>query len=704
MLRIEEARAKTFEERMTDVYAEIPLYSSEWTNFNPSDPGITILENLTAFEALQADSIMNVPAIARRKLLALAGFSPAKGKCARVLLKALGLTQPVQLPANARFFLGGMVYETNRAIELNGVMRGVFTQAGEEWRDVSFLTDREVPVAAPVFGDKPCEGNAMYFIADHLPEPGRELIFYMTMEGDGRRNPVEDRAENVFAAVTWECYTAGGFTEMKTRDYTGCFLSGGEIRLRMPDEEAQVYDQAPVEGYCIRAVLKRAAYDIPPRIIAIESFLFEVWQRDTRAACITVNKSDRVVVRHPLAADEQILVFAKEEKGSSYRRYMLSYSGDDSYRCCKYTMGQPDETGRQRSFTLQFGMMKDTPKPDGRLKDPVRVVLYSEEVMRQYQVGKVMGYDDQEFELPMKHVVAESFCLIARREDENGDYLYDFVRPEKKGENNLYYHLLENDGRILIEEAGDFIGAELFIGSIAVTEGEKGNVRAMGTFKPQHPLPVKRFFNPGPGTGGSFRETLAQVGVRLRQDIDTPYTAVTARDYERLVMETPGLCISKAHAVIDEVENLVRIAVLPGTGEEYPVLSEIYRREILRRLEERRLVSTRVEVLTPRYARIHVRGTVYVKRHYDNPGEVIEKTLRDTFDYVHSERSFGEPLHFRQIFSMLEALPCVAFVYELSVMPDDSSLALVRDADIFPGPDVLCTAGEIAIETVSYEK
>ena len=183
MLRIEEARAKSYEERMADVYAEIPLYSSEWTNYNPSDPGITILENLTAFETLQADSIMNVPVEVRHKLLALAGFAPAKGKCSRVLLKAGGLTQPVQLPANARFFLGGMVYETNRAIDLNGKMKGVFTRIGEEWRDVSFLKDREIPVAAPVFGEKPCEGNALYFVADHLPEPGRELIFYMTMEG-----------------------------------------------------------------------------------------------------------------------------------------------------------------------------------------------------------------------------------------------------------------------------------------------------------------------------------------------------------------------------------------------------------------------------------------------------------------------------------------------------------------------------------------
>ena len=48
MLRIEEIRPKSYEERMTEAIAQIPLYSDEWTNFNVSGPGITILENLTA--------------------------------------------------------------------------------------------------------------------------------------------------------------------------------------------------------------------------------------------------------------------------------------------------------------------------------------------------------------------------------------------------------------------------------------------------------------------------------------------------------------------------------------------------------------------------------------------------------------------------------------------------------------------------------
>ena len=62
---------KTYEELLSEAIAQIPLYSKEWTNFNVSDPGITILQNLTAFGLLQQESINNVPDGVKRKLLKL---------------------------------------------------------------------------------------------------------------------------------------------------------------------------------------------------------------------------------------------------------------------------------------------------------------------------------------------------------------------------------------------------------------------------------------------------------------------------------------------------------------------------------------------------------------------------------------------------------------------------------------------------------
>ncbi|MBR5969447.1 MAG: baseplate J/gp47 family protein [Lachnospiraceae bacterium] len=697
MLKRKEPTFRGYEERMQETLSLIPLYSDEWTNYNVSDPGITMLESLTLFSALQAQSVSEVSYEARRKLLTFTGITPGKGKCARVLMKAIGAKEGDVVPQNARFTLGGLTFETNRATDIGaGNPVAFYGYYGGEYHDYSFLLDRDVPVEAPVFGHTPGPDDAVYLIADRLPEAGKEMLFFIQIAERAKRNPIENRAENIFAEMVWECYTEQGFVEMKTRDFTGCFLFSGELRLRMPDEKAVAFPDTPVQGYCIRGRLKRASYDIEPRVEAVDSFLFEVWQKDTRAASMIFNNTQRVRVRHPLAAQEHILVFGKEEKGSSYRRYELSYTAEEEGRCCKYLRGEDG------SFLLEFKEGETEPHPVPHLKEPVRVVLYNEEIMNRYAIGQVLGYDMQELELPCNHLVQDSFSLIARRRDDEG-YLYDFVRPGKREDDALTYHLLENDGKIVIEEAGDFIGADLFVASLAVTRGDVGNVRVMSSFRTKDAPKHVSFFNPGEGTGGAFRETVEQMSVRLRADIDTPYTAVTAEDYERIVLETPGLCIRKAHAVMDEKENLVRIAVMPDTTEPFPALSEIYRSEIAKRLEERRLLTVRFEILPPQYVRVHVRGTVYVNRNYADPETAIREAVKRQLDINRAGNDFGKVLHFRDLFAAIDILDCVEFISDLSLLPESRRLAEVRDTDIVPRADTICTAGEIAIEVVAHE-
>ena len=69
MLSVDELRSRTYDERMEDVMREIPIRSSEWTNYNASDPGITILENMTAFTALQGSEIVTLSYRAKMALL-----------------------------------------------------------------------------------------------------------------------------------------------------------------------------------------------------------------------------------------------------------------------------------------------------------------------------------------------------------------------------------------------------------------------------------------------------------------------------------------------------------------------------------------------------------------------------------------------------------------------------------------------------------
>lgn len=695
MLRIEETRSRTYEERMADAVAAIPLLSEEWTNHNVSDPGITILENLVLFETLQGTRMEETDDAARLALLKMAGFTPGKGKCARMLLSA-GNGGRIHLYANQRFMLGDLVFETRRAMDVGGChLKGIYSFHDGDNHDCSVLIDRSYEMPVSAFGEAPKVGDGMYFICDRLPEPGEETSFYVQIDPRTERNEIKDRSDNIFAAFKWECYTEDGFKEMKAKDFTGALLASGEIKLRFPEGGYAVYRGLPTEGYCIRAVLTKADYDVKPRLLSVDAFLFEVWQKDTRALSVISQHSDRVHIKSPLANEGYVLCFAKEAKGGSYRRYELATTRNENGRYCLY------ERGEGGSFTLTFDKRIYGYEP-ARVKDAVRVVLYTEDIMRQYHLGRVLGYDRQEIELPFTHIVPESLSLIAKRTTDDGDEIFDFLRPGKGEDGALAFHLLESSGRIIIEDAGDYIGAELYIGSLSVTLGPKGNVRAGNQFEAVGTGRV--FYNPGPGTGGAFREKTEEVRNRFREDVFTPYTCVTAADYEEVVKRTPGLCIKKVRAVMDELRNIVHLSVMPGTDEEFPKLTDEYMKTISATLSERRLITTRYAITAPVYVGVSVRATVYVKRHFTDSREQIEERIRRTVNYLDSDKNFGDPLTFEEVFSAIEELPCAEYVYELFMRPDSLKYAVLKEGSIYPGENCLLYPGQISVEVITYSK
>ena len=186
--------------------------------------------------------------------------------------------------------------------------------------------------------------------------------------------------------------------------------------------------------------------------------------------------------------------------------------------------------------------------------------------------------------------------------------------------------------------------------------------------------------------------------------MEDAYTAVTESDYEQLVKQTPGLIIHKAKAYMDEERNIVRIAVKPGTEEDFPGLRDHYKSIIHDHLESRRLLSTRIELLPPVYTKVNVTGTVYVKLNYDNCKERIEECIKEKIDYITTERNFGDMLVFDDVFHAVELLDCVENVYDLSVLPHSTAYVKLEDANLLPDKNCLLYPGDIHIEVVTYDK
>ena len=64
---------KSYEDILAEAISQIPLYSDEWTNYNNSDPGITVVQNLSAFSLLQQAAINEITDPIRRNCCACWG-------------------------------------------------------------------------------------------------------------------------------------------------------------------------------------------------------------------------------------------------------------------------------------------------------------------------------------------------------------------------------------------------------------------------------------------------------------------------------------------------------------------------------------------------------------------------------------------------------------------------------------------------------
>lgn len=694
MLSTKHIPAKTYEELLLENLGKIPIYSGEWTNYNPADPGITILENLTALQIIQQNHIDEVPAAAKVRLLELMGYRQKKGKSAEVWLEAAGVRKAFTIPAGQRFMVGDISFETSHEWRVGaGRITGIFRRSAGVTTDCSYLLDSNVAFCAEVFGDGASEGSALWLVMDEPPLEGEERVIYAAVGGREDRTPFSEEKAVSFGEICWECFTEEGFVPMRVEDGTHGFLADGCLRLKQPERHRAVrVEDNGISGYVWRARLVHSEYDAPPVLRYMSGFLFPVYQKETMVATHVFQGASNIVVNGTVAGNGYIRVYVRERKGGPYVAYEESMGAHDRGRYYR------KERAEQGDYAIVFDKKRFGCAP-GRFRDAVKIVSYSEEMMRSFYLGDVFGYDGQKIDLPGEHVVLSDFSVIARQEWKDGEIVYDFLRPGRQDGQEMHYSLCEDEGKLVIHDPGKYVGAKLYLGGMAVTRGPEGNVRAGNAFVPVQLACGEgiRFSNPAHGTGGAFQESLEETRRRFVKDLGRAETAVTPSDYEALVRRLPGLCIDKVHAWMDHGKNEVQIAVLPGSKEAFPRLSRKYLLEIEKWLGDRRLLSTGIRVRQPVYTAVHISGTIYVKPHYEGCREQIEAAVRTGLDYVHGSMGFGERLCFDRIFHAVENLDCVAYIHELAVRPQNTANVMMDGMDIIPAPDCLLYAGNIRL-------
>ena len=692
MLNSLDLNDKTYDELMAEAIAQIPLYSPEWTNFNVSDPGITLLQNLTAFQLLQQVAINEVPEEILRKLLKLVGYTGREDHPATVLVQAPAEGGPI-LPEGTRLWSGTIPFETEETAALSPWgLAAVYTGNGDGLRDIGRLLDPSTETAAYPFGPRPEPGNALICVLSGVPEMGEPIRLWAQVAEEELRTPFDDGAKiPEFARVRWQYWTAEGWQDAAAEDETKAFLRSGCISLRLEGALPARWTGAPVEGCALRCLVDEADYDRAPRLQMLAAHLFPMVQKETRARCRSFPGGAPVELRGEAARQGMLAVFCREEEEGPYRLYQpLPGEGAQG----RFYRSEETGDGVVLTFDPACGA-----GPCGAA-DAVRAVCWDEEMIHHRRLGPVYGYDRQVIRLEqVSNVLAEDLLVAVEQEERSGDTAWWFVAPGEKGPGGFSYHLRAREAELVIDEpAGG--GFQLLLASCAVTQGARGSLRPCSTLEERGGYDgtevQRRYFCPAPGRGGVSCESVEELRIRFSAELRRPTVAVRAEDCETLVRRTPGLCIHKVKAIPDAAKSLIRIAVKPYTEEELPRLSPAYLRQLRAYLEPRRMLTTRIELCQPRYVPIGVKATLNVRGMASHAQAAAERLLRTLLDHVHGEQDFGGWVRFNEVYQALNALPFVEAVDALSLYPESREASL-RNSDVYLEEDSLCYPGTIRL-------
>ena len=190
--------------------------------------------------------------------------------------------------------------------------------------------------------------------------------------------------------------------------------------------------------------------------------------------------------------------------------------------------------------------------------------------------------------------------------------------------------------------------------------GRHGNVAAdtITTIAdaPQLALVGAQVTNPQPATGGAERESIEHAVQHAPQVFRSGKRAVTADDYKALALDFRGVGKVRAEAA---GWNTVHLYVAPEGGGH---VSDVLRANLLAYFEDKRPVTTLVEIEDVDYVKIYVTAEIWVESYYA-PEQVKEQVQDAAGGLLAFENvDFGQPIYLSKFYEAIEAIDGVAAV------------------------------------------
>jgi predicted phage baseplate assembly protein len=613
----------------------IPVYASSWTDHNPSDPGITLLEMLAWIAETDIYRVNQIPDSHIRAFLALVGLRPLPPTPARAVLAVslkAAVTQAVALPATTLFDSPAGKFQSRRALSvLPAALAAVQVQSGGRFTDKTGDWRRGKPFVA--FGVDPQPGDALYLGFRGGLEKDDSLGLYLALanakssEADRQRllDDITERAQTCARptvdgccrpaapssppvlpphpsiVIAWEIQTAPGVWQVVAAvDDTRSATLSGPVTLSLPVDAAVTRTGAVATPMAyVRARFTAGTFDEAPLVARLLANAVEVEQSvpvwDSWGIAPNVAAAGT-----PPAPGEPAWIKAGFDDSGQLSALAFTGAVADALpaRLLAYRPATDRQAGALTLEARRLGTASGAPNQVYRLQGPelreAGFQLYTIDadgvrVWRQRDSLLASGPADADFVLDAGGAAVQL-----------GD-----------GRNGLVPAAGTAVVAVAWETAGS--GANLAADTIAALDTGPHNAALLGC-PAAAAAQFEQIANPDPAWGGTDEEPLTRAEGRAVETMQTPSQAITLADCEALALATPGTAVARAAALPNQhpafqcyaAPGFITLVIVPHLPLGRPVPSPGLLNAVSAYVNRRRVIGTRIEVVGPEYLEVGV--------------------------------------------------------------------------------------------------
>ncbi len=621
----------------------VPRYAPEWTNFNDSDPGITLVQLFAWMTDILVYRLNQVPELNYIKFLQLLGIELKPAAPSRVEL-TFSLARPdissVIVPQGTQIAAAGdagqpVVFETDESlVAIGSQLAAVQSFDGLGYLNVTSKNNNTGQWFYP-FGQNPQPGSALAlgFSAESV-FPSDQINLAVSLYGSGLDVPILECFGSVPppASLAWEYWDGLSWSPISLdSDGTRAFSQNGHVLFPGPGSFIQAAPLGKVSSslYWIRARIESASYEVAPRVSAILTNTIQATQALTIRDEVlggsdgTPNQSFQLVNFPVVVLDMPVQVTNSDGTQASITSVQLEVDEGSGFMVWQ----QVDDFYASRTDSPHFVLDRGT--------------------------GGVRFGDGEHGRIPVANPAHPTDNIVAR--------LYRFGG-----------------------------GIQGNLGAQTITQLQTSVIS------------VKSVTNYSAAMGGTEEETVANAKLRAPLALKSNDRAVTGEDFEYLASQSPGANVRRAKALPlfhpnfpnGPVPGVVTVIVVPDSEAPNPRPNQTTLQSVCQYLNARRLLTSEVYVVGPTYRKIKVQVNLLVKPGADLA--IVKNSVLQNLNTFFSPLlggtdgtgwPFGGEIFYSDVYRAIFDVDGVQRIQnnQLILFLDDLRQQLCRDVPINPG-------------------